>query len=861
MWPSPPARPSAGVRHGQVLESALTQFLLARRETSSGVSPESMQEFGKFPKKSERPRFMGLYEFGPFCLNPLKRIVLRDGDPLALTPKCFDILLALVEHAGEILVKEELMKNVWPDTVVEEGNLNRNISTLRRVLGESPNDHRYVVTVPGRGYRFVAEVREVPEDHPTVSRHAPQGAGMTESLEFPYEPFARKATVQPLPVPSPSIVRSQPPQRFYGLRRRIIWVAVGVAACFLAVVIVFRPGFRTKPVLSATDQVLIADFSNTTGDTVFDDTLKQAISVQLTQSPYLNILSDARVSSILKLMTKPPGTKISADVARDLCQRAGAKAYIAGSITTLGAQYVIGLSAIECRSGDSIALEQGVAQSKEQVLNALDAVTTKLRAKLGESLSTMDRFDTSLVQATTPSLEALQAFSQGDIARDRKGDAAAVPFFKRAIELDPNFALAYDALGITYSNLDEPGLAGENITKAYALRERASQREKFEITANYSQIATGELEKANQIAELWAQAYPRDVYPHNILGVNYEFLGQYEKAVAEMSEAARLNPDGVVLLSNLMEDYTALGRLDQAKAMYELALARKLDHPYLHADRYGLAFLESDDAEMSRQVAWATGRTGAEDFLISSESDTSAFFGHLGRSREFSRLAIASSQRAGQKETAALWQMNAALREAEFGNSARAKQEIAAALAIAASRDVQVLAALALARTGEANRAQKMSDDVAKQFPLNTVLSGYWLPTIRAAIALDRDKPSEAIEALQPCLPFELGYPNPEVEIGRYLYPVYVRGQAYLLMHRGGEGLAEFQKFVDRRSVVVNSPLGALARLGLARAYNLSGENAKSRAAYEDFFRLWRDADPDIPILAQARAEYSKLSN
>src|SRR5712692_8048976 len=777
-----------------------------------------MQEFGKFPKKSERPRYMGLYEFGPFCLNPLKRIVLRDGEPLPLTPKCFDILLALVEHPGEVLVKEELMESIWPDTVVEEGNLNRNISTLRKALGESPNDHRYIVTVPGRGYRFVAEVREVPEDRPVVSRHAPQGAGIAESLEFPHEPFARKATVQPLPVPSPSIVRAQSPQRFSSLlRRRILWVAVGAVACTLAVVIVFRPGFKAKPVLSATDQVLIADFSNTTGDTVFDDTLKQAVSVQLAQSPYLNILSDARVSAMLKLMTKPPDIKITADIARDLCQRAGAKAYIAGSITALGKQYVIGLSAEDCRTGERLALTQVRAEDKEHVLNALDQAAVAIRERLGESSSAVQKSDTPLAEATTSSLEALKSYSLGDIARDRKGDAAAVPFFKRAIELDPNFALAYDALGITYSSLDEPGLAKENITKAYELRGRLSEREKFEIAANFSQIAVGELEKANQIAELWAQAYTRDPYPHNILGVNYEFLGQYEKAAAEMSEAARLNPDGVVLFSNLMEDYTALGRFDQAKATYQLALARKLDHPYLHADRYSVAFLENDDAEMSRQVAWATGRTGAEDFLISSESDTSAFFGHLGRARTFSRLAIASSRRADQKETAALWQMNAALREAEFGNSARAKQETAAALAIAASRDVQVLAALALAQAGEANQAQKMSDDVAKQFPLNTVLRGYWLPTIRAAIALDRDKPSEAIEALQACLPYELGYPNPEVEVGRYLYPVYVRGQAYLLMHRGSEGLAEFHKFLDRRSVVVNSPLGALARLGLAR--------------------------------------------
>ena len=369
-----------------------------------------MQGFGKFPKKSESPHYRGLYEFGPSRINPLKRIVLRDSEPLPLTPKCFDILLALVEHAGEVLVKEELMESVWPDTVVEEGNLNRNISTLRKVLGEFPNDHRYIVTVPGRGYRFVAEVREAPEELPKVTRDEPRETAVGESREYPHDPFSRKGTVQPLPIPAPSIVHSPVPRRFARIPLSALWLTVGGVASAFALLILVRFGLRTRPVLSATDQVLIADFSNTTGDPVFDDTLKQAVSVQLTQSPYLNILSDARIRATLQLMTKPQDTKLTPEVAQDLCQRAGCKTYISGSIANLGNQFVIGLRAINCRTGDLLAQEQVTAQNKESVLKALDVAGTNLRKKLGESLITVQRFDTPLAEDTTPSLEALKAY-------------------------------------------------------------------------------------------------------------------------------------------------------------------------------------------------------------------------------------------------------------------------------------------------------------------------------------------------------------------------------------------------------------------------------------------------------------------
>ena len=825
----------------------------------------SMQELGKFQKISEKSLHKRLFEFGTFVLDPQKRLLLREGQPVSLTPKAFEVLLALAESNGEVLSKEDLMRLVWPDTVVEEGNLSRNISTLRKALGESPTDHRYIVTVSGRGYRFVGELRG--PWHESAQLEALENGSfalvrsVTPDLQ---EVNGAQNLVTATAVLTPSSARSGAGHSFFGsFAPRWSWSSAGIlgaAALMLGVASLFLFKLRSKPGLNETDQILISDFTNTTGDTVFDDTLKQAITVQLAQSPYLNILADATISSTLKLMTKPPDTKLTPEVARDLCQRAGCKAYIAGTVASMGSQFVIGLNAVDCVTGNTLAQQQVTARNKEYVLKALDEAATKIRKRLGESLSTLERYDTPLEQATTPSLEALKAFTQGNLARDRKGDAETIPFFKRAIELDPQFAMAYDALGLTYSNLDEPGLASEYITKAQRLRERTSELEKFDIAANYSQIVTGELENANQISELWAQTYPRDPYPHNILGVNFEFLGQHEKALGEITEAIRLNPDGVVLYSDLMENYTALNRLDEAKATYEKALARQLDHTYLHADRYSIAFLQNDRTEMDRQLAWAAGRTGTEDLLLSLESDTRAFFGNLEKAREYSFRAFTAAQHANQKETAALWQMNSALREAEFGNLIRARKDTAAALLVATTRDVQILSALVMARTGDLQRSRDIADDLGKRFPHNTVMNRYWLPSIRAAIELNQRNPSKALEILRAVSPYDFAYPNPQVEVGRYLYPVYLRGQAYLLTGQGREAAAEFQKFPDYRTMVVNCPLASLARLGLARAYVLQDDLAQARSAYQGFFAQWKDADADISVLRQAVAEYAKLN-
>ena len=642
--------------------------------------------------------------------------------------------------------------------------------------------------------------------------------------------------------------------------KRKQWLAaLAVLAVAVVIAIVFGIRQRQSHKLTEHDTLVLADFNNSTGDPVFDDTLKQAISVQLAQSPFLNILSDAKIRATLKLMAKPPGTKLTPEVADDLCQRAGSKAYITGSIASLGSQYVIGVDAINCETGDALVKEQVTATSKEQVLKALGDATTKLRKRLGESLATIQKFDAPISEATTPSLEALKVLSLGRKAQQEKGVSAGIPYFKHAIDLDPSFASAYAALGNTYFNLQEPALASANLTKAFELRDRVSEREKYWFSSYYYHLVTGDLEKAVETYQRWAEDYPHDNVPLGNLGGIYGYLGQYEKGVADLVEDLRLNPDTIAGYNNLMSHYTALNRLDDAKAAYQQAKGRNLDHPFLHWNLYGIGFLQSDTSEMQRQAAWAVGKPQAENLLLSAESDTEAYFGRLGRARELTQQAVDSASQNDQQETAGEWQMNAALREAEFGNDARARQEIEAVLAKSRSREMQILGALGLARAGDSTQAEQMADDLAKRFPSDTAVNRYWLPTIRGAIEINRRSPAKAIEILVSSIPYELGNPLPQVEIGAYLYPVYVRGQAYLLLRNGEKAAGEFQNYLSHPGIAINCPLGALARLQLGRAYALTGDTAKARAAYQDFLALWKDADHDLTILNQAKAEYAKL--
>ncbi len=615
--------------------------------------------------------------------------------------------------------------------------------------------------------------------------------------------------------------------------------------------------FRSRPStpLTEKDMIVLADFDNTTGDVVFDGALKQALAVQLGQSPFLNILSDRKVGETLRLMGHQSSDRITQDVARELCVRTGSKAILLGSISKLGGQYVVGLDAVGCTSGDTLVKEQEEAATKEDVLKALGKAASSLRGKLGESLATIQKFDVP-VEATTTSLEALKAFSMGITTFRTKGNAEAIPFYKRALELDPNLAAAYAALGVVYANLGQASLAAENVKRAYELRDRVSEREKYRITSLYYGYVTGELEQASQVYELWAKSYPQDVVPPINLGDIYAQLGQYEKAVTETQEGLRL--ESIMSgHSNLLSDYLALNRLDDGKKVLEQVRERKLESDLLHWGIYQLAFLKGDAAEMERQLAWAAGRPGTEDLLLSFESDTEAYSGRLVRARDFSRRAVDAAVRNDSKETAALWQVNAALREAEFGDAAAAKQDVAAALTLSPGRDVKMFASLTQARIGETARAKAILEELEKSYPSQTVLKVYWLPTIKAAMELNANNPTQALVFLEAAAPYELGKP-PQFQVGT-LYPAYIRGQAQLMAHNGTAAAAEFQKFLDHRGIVINFPLGALAHLGLARAYALSGDTAKAKTVYQDFFALWKDADPEIPILKEAKAEYAKL--
>jgi tetratricopeptide (TPR) repeat protein len=640
--------------------------------------------------------------------------------------------------------------------------------------------------------------------------------------------------------------------------RRLWKILVPTAALVVAAVLVVGLYLRSRPStpLTEKDTVVLADFTNSTGDAVFDDALKQALAVDLEQSPFLNVLSDRRINETLRLMGRGANERVTREVAQEICLRTGSKALLAGSISRLGNEYMVGLEAVGCGNGDSLAKEQAEASSKEDAVKALGKVTVSLRTKLGESLASVQKFDVP-IEATTPSLEALKTFSMGVKTQQEKGDAEAIPFLRRALEMDPKFPMAYARLAVAYGNLGQPSLAAENLKKAYALRDRVSEREKFHITADYYAFATGELEKEAQTYVLWMQSYPRDYIPHNNLGDNSKTLGQYDKAVAETQEALRLEPNNLYTHTNLGQELLAFNRLDEAKAAFDQALVRKLDGWTLRLYMYYLAFLRGDSAHMEQQLSWGAGKSGAEDPLLSAQSDTDAYYGRLTKARDFTRRAVDSAIRADSKETAALWQVNAALREAEFGNAAAAKQGVTAALALAPGRDVKVLGALALARGGDSARAKAMIEELEKSNPTNTVLKLYWLPTLKAAIELNRGNSAQALESLEAAAPYELGEPPPTQE--GTLYPAYLRGQAYLLARQGQAAATEFQKFLDHRGIVVNFPLGALAHLGLARAYAMSGDTAKAKNAYRDFLALWKDADPDIPILKEAKAEYAKL--
>src|SRR5262245_24899754 len=641
------------------------------------------------------------------------------------------------------------------------------------------------------------------------------------------------------------------------LAERKKWLIPAISAAAVAAIAAGGWLYYTKNThaLSETDTVVLADFTNKTGDSVFDDTLRQGLTVQLEQSPFLSLIPDQRTRQTLQLMGKPANEKLTPEVAREVCQRLGSKAYLTGSISSLGTQYVIGLSAINCQTGESLTQDQVTADSKEQVLTALGTASGKLREKLGESLKMVNNFSTPIDQATTPSLEALQAYSTGRNTLLAHGDnAAAVPLFQQAIKLDPNLAIAYASLGTVYHNLGEKELAAQNTRRAYELRAKVSEREKFYIESHYFDFVTGDLEKSRQVYETWMQMYPREQIPPLNLGVLYQNLGQYEKALAQFKQALKLNPNDVLSYGNLASVLVNLNRLKEAKAASEEALAKKLDSTDLRTAMYLLAFLQNDDEGMQKTVAWAAERPEDQSLMLYYQADTAAYRGQLSKARDLSHQCIAAAVLANRKERAAGWEGAEAWGEAVLGNGAETKKFAAAALQHSSARDVQFVAALAFALAGDKEKAAEAADLLKSRYPEDTIAKFNYLPTIYAAIALDGGDPARAIEFLKSASADELGLAG-GTSYSTYMYPVYVRGLAYLAAQQGDAAAAEFQKILSWPGVVVNEPIGVLAHLQPARARKTNAQMAEAKVSYENFLNLWKNADTSFPLVTAVQAE------
>jgi eukaryotic-like serine/threonine-protein kinase len=781
--------------------------------------------------------------------------IVKAGELLPVEPKAFRVLLFLLRSPHRLIAKDELLDAVWNDCAVSDNSLTRSIALLRRLLGDDTREPRYIATVPTVGYRFLCDVK-VAEDGfsgpNAASLHHPQNDNEENSNEF--EPLPGTRSVEgtpphPLEPLAAALAAGETPKRW----KVIVPAAATVLACLVAGYFYLHRAPHDTPKLTDKDAIVLGDFANTTGDVVFDDTLKQGLSIQLEQSPFLGLVSERKVNETLRLMGRTAGDRLTPEVTREVCQRTASKAMLTGSIARLGNQYVIGLKAVSCDTGDMLGEAQEQAAGKEAVLKALDHAAISLRDKLGESLSSVQRYATPVEEATTPSLEALKAYSLGRKTFFAKGSTAALPLLKRAVELDPNFAIAYRDMSAAYRQLNQFERMIEYSRKAYELREKVSERERFLIEANYYYTGTGELEKAVTAYEMWGQTYPRDYFLHSQLGALYGFLGNREKALEEAREAVRLEPSSAFNYQVLGADCILLNRFDEAEAVFKQAEERKLENEWLLALRYQLAFLTGDAAQMAKLASAAMGKPGTEDLLLDAQANTEAWYGRLKAARELTRRAADSAQHNDRKEAAARYLAQGAVREVESGNRQQARGDADASVKLAPKGHWRAIAALALARAGDTAGAEKLAAQLDKDFPLDTLVQRYRLPTIRAAVALQRKDPNRAIELLRSASAIELG------DYGHPLSPVYLRGEAYLMLHDGNRAAAEFQKFIDHQSQMGNFAWGAPARLQLGRAFALSGDKTKAKAAYQDFLTLWKDADPDIPILKQAKAEYAKL--
>jgi serine/threonine protein kinase len=660
-----------------------------------------------------------------------------------------------------------------------------------------------------------------------------------------------------VPAASSGSVTAVRESRAHRVKRNLWKIAVPSVAVVIALIAggLYYRSHRIKP-LTAKDTIILADFANTTGDAVFDDALRQGLSAQLEQSPFLSLLSDERIAQTLSLMSRPKDARLTPELARGVCQRTGSAAVLDGSIAQIGTQYLMSLKAVNCSNGETLASTEAQANDKNHVLDALSRLASDIRSRLGESLSSVQKFDAPPENVTTPSLEALKAYSLGFQSQVFKGDYhGAIPFFRRAIDLDPRFAMAYARLGNSYYTQRQGKQASEFTRRAYDLREQVSEREKLYLVSHYQQLAAGNLEAARSTYELWAQTYPRDVVPVGNLGGIYSLLGDQERGLAATRQSVQLESGNLIGYENLAGDYLILNRLDQVMAVSREALRHDGDNSGIHAILYDLYFVQHDSAGMEREATALMGNPGYEPTTLLREANTAAYGGQFSKARELTRRAVEAARRTDGDEEAAVFEGEGALREALAGNEALAKQQARAALVLANGRKVRTLAALAFGVAGDSAQAGRMADELASAFPEDTLVQFVYLPTIRAAALPVGEAASSdrVIKILAPARQYELG------DHDLPLYPAYLAGEAYFAGRQGSAAAAEFQKIIDHPGLVLNNLIGALVHVGLGRAYAMQGDKIKARAAYQDFLALWKDADPDIPILKKAKGEYAKL--
>lgn len=766
------------------------------------------------------------------------------GERVALEPKSLRVLLLLVARRGKLIEKDAMLEAVWKDTFVEESTLTRAIALIRKQLGDDPRHPRFIETVPTLGYRFIAPI-EIPS--PLANLPAQWDPTVT-----PIETAGPEKRVAPSVTSTPSKFLKQP---------LIKWV-VAPTLILLVSAVAIRLVVERKHALTEKDTIVLAEFANSTGDPVFDGTLHQGIMVQLEQSPFLSLISEERIQHTLTLMGQPTGGALTAAVAREVCQRMASTAVLEGSIASLGSRYVLGLRAVDCRDGEVLDAEQMEAATKEDVLNVLSQIASRFRRKVGESRSMVRKHDTPLVEVMTPSLEALKIYSAGWESLSSTGPATALPLFQRATEIDPQFAMAHAMLGRAYGDIGETILSMKSTSRAYELRGHVSDQERFFITTSYDMVVTGNLERARQACEAWEQTYPRELKPHIFLsGIIYPVLGRYEEAVQESKKAIDADSSFAISYNVLALSYQALNQFEEAESTLRQASGRSLEIPESLMNRFQLAFLKGDQAAMNNISATALKESSVEDAMVEQEALAAAYVGYMQEAIRKSQHAVNLAQQSSESERAAMYEAGAALREGLFGEATAARESAAAALRLSQSRDAEYGVAFALILSGDPSQATTLAADLERRFPEDTAVRFNYTPTLRALLALNHGEASRAVDLLQVSMPYELGEP-PSSFFGYYgaLYPVYVRGEAYLALNRGPEAVREFQKIIEHRGIVVSDPIGALVHLQLGRALVLSGDETKAKAAYQDFLTTWKDAEPAIPILKRARAEYTNLN-